>query len=200
MALMELLTIAPSSSLDTIEIQASLQEIHSDALQTTDHPVERSADITDHAFKRPAEVMLHCGWSSSSSEALVGAAVALFSGGSPTSADYIDSVYSQLLALQESRVPFSITTTRRQYDDMLLIGLQVTTDNRTSNALMVTATCKQIIIVDTQVSTMPPKANQANPASTAEIENAGVKQPQTGATPSPSGAAPPETWGNEARR
>ena len=36
---------------------------------------------------------------------------------------------------------------------------------------------------------LPPRTDQANPASTAQVENTGVNQPQAGATPSPGGAA-----------
>lgn len=200
MALSDYITLSPQSSIGGIEIQASLEEVHTDTLQITEHPVERGAAITDHSFKRPAEVVLRCGWSNSSTSALLGAASALFDGGSLAGSSYVDNVYSQLLALQESRTPFDIVTNRRKYSNMLIVGLQLTTDNRTSNSLMVTVACRQIIIVSTQVTSLPPKDSQANPASTAEVENAGVKQLQTGAMPSPGGSAPPDLWSNEVRR
>jgi len=194
MALLDFLTLTPKSSIGGIDIQATLEEVHNDTLQITEHPVEAGAAITDHAYVRPSEVVIRCGWSNSSTDALSGAVSALFNGGQLSSASYVDGVYSQLLALQQSRTPFDITTSRRQYTNMLLVGLSVTTDQATSNVLMVTATCKQIIIVNTQATTMPPKENQANPANTAETQNAGVKQPQSGATPSPGGAVSPSQW------
>lgn len=191
MAVFDFLTLTPRSRIGPIEVAASVEEILTDSLQITEHPVELGAAITDHAFKRPAEVVLRCGWTNSSLDALSSAVSALFRGGSLTQADYIAGVYSQLLALQESRVPFDILTTRRRYTDMLIVGLQVTTDARTSSALMVQASCRQIIIARTQATTLPPRVDQANPASTAEVENAGVKQVQPG-TPSPGGSLPPQ--------
>jgi len=44
---------------------ATIEERHHDELEVTDHPVEQGAMINDHAYKRPAEVTLHLGWSNS---------------------------------------------------------------------------------------------------------------------------------------
>lgn len=194
MALLDFLQLSPKSAIGDIEIMASLEEVYTDALQTTDHPVEQGADITDHSFKRPSEVVIRCGWTNSSFTALSGAVEALFSGGGLSAADYVSGVYSQLLALQESRAPFNITTNKRQYTNMLIQSLRVDTDSKTSNALMVTATCKQIIIVNTQATTLPPREQQAAPEKTAEVQKTGVKQ-ATAKTPAPGGAVPPSGGG-----
>lgn len=190
MALLDLISLVPRSSIGAIEIAAAIEEVLTDSLEITEHPVETGAAITDHAFKKPQEVALTCGWSNSSLlEAPRPTVAAVFSNGSMTRADYVSGVYSLLLALQESRVPFDVFTTKRQYQNMLITGLSVTTDAKTSEALMVQATLRQVIIVRTQATTLPPRADQADPASTAEIENAGVKQVQP-ATPSPGGSLP----------
>ena len=194
MAISDYLSLTSPSVIGGIEIQATLEENYSDTLQITEQPVEQGASITDHAYKRPSEVVIRCGWSNSSIDALAGTFSAFFDGGSASGSSYIDGVYSQLLALQQGRQPFTITTARRQYSNMLIVALQVTRDNRTNDLLMVSATCREIIIVSTQATTLPPSANQANPASTAETVDAGVKQPQTGATPSPGGALSPSEW------
>jgi len=188
MALFDLLSFAPKGKIGGIEIAAMLEEIHSDTLQVTEHPVELGAAITDHAYKRPCEVVIRCGWSNSTLSAFVSAISSLFSG-SMSASDYVSSVYSQLLTLQESRVPMDITTSKRQYSNMLITSLQVTTDQRSSAVLMVQATCRQIIIVQTQATTLPAKENQANPASTAAIEDTGYKQCRP-AIPMSGGAVP----------
>lgn len=190
MALLDLLSFAPKGRIGTIEIAATLEEIHSDTLQTTEHPVELGAAITDHAYKRPCEVVIRCGWSNSTLSSFISVISSLFSG-SMSASDYVSSVYSKLLALQESRVPMDITTSKRQYSNMLIAGLQVTTDQRSSAVLMVQATCRQIIIVKTQATTLPAKEDQANPASTAGIEDTGFKQCRP-ATPMSGGAVPVE--------
>lgn len=186
----DLLLLTPKGAIGGIEIQATLEEVLTDTLEVTNHPVELGAEITDHAYSRPAEVVLKCGWSNSSIGSLVSTVSALFNGGSLSMNDYITSVYSQLLALQQSRATFSITTSKRQYKNMLLTGLQTTTDNKTNSVLMVTATCREIIIVETSAMTIAAPDAQANPADTAETSDTGVKL-ATVATPSPGGSVPP---------
>lgn len=193
MALLDIFTLTPKGKIGPIEIQASLEEILSDTLQVTEHPVEKGASITDHSYMRPSEVVLHCGWSNSSAQALLGAASAFVNGGGSPRSDYISGIYSQLQALQQSRERFSITTSKRLYTDMLIIGMQVTTDNRTSESLMVSITCRQVIIVSTRATTMPPRASQALPMKTGEMVSRGVVTPIP-FTPSPGGAIPPSAW------
>lgn len=185
-----------TKKLGDIAISATIEEIYSDEIVITDHPVEKDAPITDHAYQKPRELVIKCGWSNADYAALLGSSIKPFASdgsGSMASGSYIDGIYSQLLKLQSDRQPFDIVTTRRKYSNMLLQGLSVVTDVKTSGALMVTATCKQVIIVETQVTKLPPRENQADPASTAETQDAGVKA-ATPATPAPGGAVPPGNW------
>lgn len=46
----------------------TIRERHQDDLEITDHPVEQGAQISDHAFKRPAEVTIEVAWSNSISK------------------------------------------------------------------------------------------------------------------------------------
>lgn len=181
-----------SKSIGDITIAVSIEERHNDELVITEHPVEVGAQITDHAYRKPSEVVMRCGWSNSDYAALLGTIQALFNGSLP-SADYVSSVYSQLLALQQSRQPFDVTTSRRQYTNMLISGLAVTTDAKTSAALIVTATLREIIRVETKVAKLPPKANQADPSATSEVQDMGTKRLSAG-SPSPGGAVPQESW------
>ncbi|WP_011298555.1 phage baseplate protein [Cupriavidus necator] len=189
MSFFDLISLVPKT-IGTITIGATIEESHQDELQITEHPVEKGAEINDHAFKRQPEVVIKCGWSNSDLKALAGSLQAIFEGGSLPSADYISTVYSQLLALQETRQPFDVVTSLRMYQDMLFKSLGVVKDQKTGQALMVTATLKQIRIVQTQVTTLPPRENQADPAATAETQNTGVKA-ATPATPAPGGSVPP---------
>jgi hypothetical protein len=183
--------------------QATIEELHRDDIEITDHPVELGAPVSDHAFKRPAEVIIHCGWSDSPSTnsgligaavglasarfPIVGAAVAaaktvsavgsLLSGNSPSQAR---AIYQQLLELQASRIPFNVYTGKRAYKNMLFKTLSVTTDKRSDNSLMVTAVCREVIIVSTQVVQLPINASAvANPQATLPTIKYGMKQLQT---------------------
>jgi hypothetical protein len=39
-----------------------VSEKHSDTLEITEHPVETGAAISDHAYKRPSEVVMEVGF------------------------------------------------------------------------------------------------------------------------------------------
>lgn len=109
-----------------------------------------------------------------------------FSGGAMAASDYVAGIYSNLLQLQESRQPISVSSGLRVYDNMLIQSLRVRRDQRTQYVLNVQAVLRQIIIVSTQTATLAPQSSQANPASTADTVNTGaqqLQQPTTGVSP-----------------
>jgi hypothetical protein len=190
------INIVPSDTIGAISVDATLEEIGTDLLQVTEHPVEAGANITDHSFYRPSEIVLHCGWSNANPKSILGVSGnQAFAGGSLNNDDYVSSVYSQLIALQQSLQPFSVLTTIRQYNNMLITSIALTRDKKTSQALMVTVTMKQIIIVSTTSSAIAPAANQANPASTSQTVNYGAQALVNNPIPSPQGSLPPSNWG-----
>lgn len=187
----DVMTITPKK-LGTIRIGITIEEVYTDELQITEHPVERDAPITDHSFKRQPDVVIKCGWSNADYSALLGGGVVQFDTfGSTTQSGYIDAVYSKLLALQASRAPFDAVTSRRKYSNVLLQGLRVAHDAKTSGALMLTATLRQIRIVQTKATKLPPRDSQADPSRTAETQNTGSKQ-AVPATPAPGGSVTPQ--------
>ncbi|MCS3839386.1 hypothetical protein HNR03_003997 [Pseudomonas sp. JAI111] len=187
------ITIDPKRSIDTIVAHVTLEEIGNDELHITEHPVELGANITDHAFKKPPDLLIRCGWSNASLAGVLGGVKGLITalqGGDAFGSDYVSGIYNQLLALQESRVPFDVATGKRLYTNMLMRSLGVTTDQTSEYTLMVTAVFKQILITETQATTLPPKDDQAQPESTAETSDTGTKQVVVG-VPAPGGWQPP---------
>lgn len=164
----------------------TMEEQHQDEVEITDHPIEQGAAITDHAFKRPAELTLKISWSNSPSDSgLLGGIQGLLATGSifvsnllGTSSDQVGEIYQKLLKVQAAREPVGVFTGKRQYDNMLIKSLIVTTDLKTENVLAVTVGLRQIIRVTTSIITIQrvPAANQQNPASTQAPVNAGAKQ------------------------
>ncbi|WP_047236642.1 phage baseplate protein [Chromobacterium subtsugae] len=150
----------------------TIEEQHTDSLTITDQPVEMGAAISDHAYKNPAEVTVKVGWSQQM--ALLNST---FSGGLFSGVTSLQQMYNQLLQLQASRVPFDLSTGKRQYQNMLIKQLNVTTDVETENVLMVTIVFREIIIVSTQTTTLA-ASDQAQPQQTAPIQEAGTKVPQ----------------------
>lgn len=157
-----------SRSIGGIIPDVVIEETHRDSLIITQHPVEKGAAITDHAFLRPAEVEMRCGFSNSSHG----------------DAGYARQVYESLRRLQASRQPFSVYTGKRAYRNMLIADLGVTTEARTENVLAVAVRLQQIIIVSTKTtgtgsSTTAAggsQSSQANPESTGGVQNKGEQQ------------------------
>ena len=171
----------PKRRLGSIRAQVTIEEQHTDDLVITEHPVEQGANISDHAYKRPAEVTIRVGWSNSGLQSLgsiVTSAYSAVTGTGELKLNYIKDVYAKLLKLQESRIPFDILTGKRSYKNMLFRSLSVTTDQTTENALLVTAVCSQVIMVQTRTVIVPPREQHKDPAKTAPVEDKGTKQLQ----------------------
>lgn len=140
-----------------------VREVQRDELVITDHPVERGAAISDHAFMRPVEVEMQIAWSDSS-------------GGY---AGYSREAYEALVALQKTREPFTLTTGSRQYENMLISSIALQKDEKTEHIASIQCRLREVIIVSTQM-TATPKSAQANPAKTGATTNVGQQQLKTG--------------------
>lgn len=177
--------IRPRRGIGPLVAQVTLDEVHHDDLEITEHPVEQGASIADHAYKRPAEVIIRCAWSNSPSSAslvggIVGGAQATVTGVQSlvtgNTADSVRDVYAKLLKLQSDRIPFDVFTGKRVYSSMLVKALQVTTDKEHEQSLLVTATLRQVILVQTQtLAVAAPSLAQAAPSATQPPIDAGVK-------------------------
>jgi len=154
------LLITPQRSIGTIYPGVTLSEVHRDDMVVTDHPVEKGAPISDHAFKRPVSVELRYAWSNST---------AGYEG-------YVQEVYEALQQLQNSRVPFDISTGKRLYPNMLMTSLMVITDVPNEFALMVQCECREVIIAETQTVQGAAQKDHANPSATAGAGNSGLAQ------------------------
>lgn len=163
--------VTPQRAIGPFAAQVTLEERHVDDLAITDHPVETGATISDHAYMRPSEVTIRCGWSESPGGSGGGAGDFGLGGlTSSTSGSAVGApreMYQNLLELQRGRIPFEIFTGKRIYQNMLVRSLQVTTDHDSENILMVTAVCREVILVSTQVvSVDAPAEEQEEPEST----------------------------------
>jgi hypothetical protein len=172
----------------------TVEEIHHDRVELTEHPVERGGVVSDHAFKRPAEIVIRCGFSNSSpaaaglggliggtiggvlGQAIGGAAgniAAGIAGGvlgdiiTGGTGSYVDQTYANFLTLQEQREPFTVLTGKRTYKNMVITSLSAHTDHTSENALMLTVECKEVIFVDAITATVGPSSGMKDPSATA---------------------------------
>jgi hypothetical protein len=157
-------------SIGGIVAQVTVSESERDELTVTEHPIEQGAPISDHAFKRPSEVTIRAGWSASRNGVT-----------QDLSAD--SGVYQYLLSWQAHvENPFDLYTGKRVYKDMLMVGLTVETDETSEFALMATITCRQVIIVSTnvtQVAMSSSSENHTDPANTGPAAERGTQNAQS---------------------
>ena len=155
----EFASIRTTRSIGLFTAMVVIEEIGSDELEITQHPVQQGANITDNAYSKPATVDIKF----------------LFN----ASVQPLRETYQQLLDLMNSREPFDVVTGKRVYKNMLIKSLRQDTAKETENILSLSASLQQIIIVDVQVTSVPPRSRQANAGKTGATENAGQKNAQT---------------------
>lgn len=151
-----LVTFTPKRSIGSFTAQMTVEEISNDDLEITDHPVQDGASITDHCFVKPPELSIQASFT-------------------PNFTMSLDDIYKNILDLQSSRQPFSVTTGKRSYQNMLMQSLTVDTDKITENILSVRMRLRQIRIVQLETTTVPPKNRQKNPGETGAIDRSGQK-------------------------
>lgn len=171
----------PSRSIGTIVAQCTIEEDHLDEVNTTEHPVEQGAEISDHAYKRASTFTIRAGWSNSGYQALLSDAVSLYNdvvNGSSNGFNYIQQQYNQLLALQASLQFFSVTTGKRVYQNVLMLSISALTNEKTEHALVATMRCKSLIVTQTSLTTIS-DSDLANPQLNGSTQNMGIQQPAT---------------------
>lgn len=148
-----------------------VSEKHSDTLEITEHPVETGAPVSDHAYKRPSEVVMEVGFAGGGSllDFIDTSSLGLTLGLSPK------ETYQQILDLQTSRIPFDVVTGKRLYSNMLIRAIEVTTDRTSENVLMAVLTLREVIITQTQQIAVADKADMKEGANTSAVINSGTK-------------------------
>lgn len=167
----------------------AIEEEHSDTLTVTRHPVQQGANITDHAYKEPATLRLRWSWSNSAPGNNLGGgflgSLAKSFVGFGGSEDYVLQVYAKLLNMQVSGAPVQVSTGKRLYNNMMITGLAIKTNNDSEYALPMEIELTEVIFVNTQTAQTPSQDQMSQPQQTAPVETQGTQQPAA-TTPSPS--------------
>lgn len=144
-------------------------EQHQDEMVVTEHPVERGAPISDHAYKKPETLSVRFGWSDSSTLLNQTMNLSILSGLSS-----ITDVYAKLLEEMEKGTLFDVSTGKRQYTDMLITSLQVKTEEDTETSLIVDITFQKVRLVTvTETDGSTTTDVQAQPQDTASPKSLG---------------------------
>lgn len=171
------ITIKPKRKIATFTAYVTMEEIATDTMEITQHPVQQGADITDHAYKKPAQLAIRAIWSDED-RSITDMYKDFLTLQWNHKSKPLTEVYKDLLNLQNSRIPFDVVTGKRAYKNMLLSGLLQSTDQQTENCLAISATLQEINLVSVKTSVVPAREVQKAPEKTGMTENAGTKSPQ----------------------
>lgn len=172
-----------SRKIEMIVPSVVISEKHSDSSEITEHPVQvpggEGFTVSDHTFDRPAEVTMEIGFAGGGSlldgfdtSTMFDISTGLKLGSSPR------EIYQQLLDLKATRQPFDVITGKRDYKNMLIRAIEVTTDGTSENVLMAVLTLRQVIIVETKSKQVAPLENQKIPEATGGTEDKGTVTPK----------------------
>lgn len=150
-----LFPIRPNRTIGGITGYVTVDENATDKLTVTRQPVQQGANISDHAYKEPAELSVR-----------IVAGVNL---------KPLSELYQDFLKLQSDRQKFDVVTGKRSYSNMVLITVAQTTDKTTENVLSLNLTLLEIITVEVTPTTVPPRSRQKNAATTGATEKGGKK-------------------------
>lgn len=151
-------TIVPRRSIGPFNATLTIEEVASDDLEITQHPVQQGAAITDHAYLKPATVAVKVVFNDEDAS--------------------LAETYAKLLQLQGSREPIDVVTGKRAYKNMLIKSLGQTNDLMTENVLSISMQLQEILLTSVEVVTVPERSKQANPGKTGATEKAGQKKAQ----------------------
>lgn len=178
--------IKPQRSMGPFTAYVTIEEVHQDSLEITQHPVDVGAEVSDHSYRRGAQLTLKGGYSDSPTakgllDGLASSVTKTITGiqslVSQNNVSQVKATYEKMLALQNSRVPFAVLTGKREYHNMIMRSLRVTTDVTSSGTLMFVAELQEIILVKPRRFSMAatPPSDQKSPADTQPIVGQGRK-------------------------
>ena len=132
-----------------LEFDATLSENHIGNAQTTDHPVESGADLTDHIRSTPEELSL-VGVVSDTPLILLSSlrAEPSIPGGDPQNRS--QDAYGFIKGIKDAGQLVQVTTTLRDYANMAVTGLSVPRDKDKSKIVEMSISLREIQIATTE--------------------------------------------------
>lgn len=156
---------------------AVLSVDHEQTLTKTRHPVQTGGSVSSHAYIDPAQLVLYV---------LMSDASAQFSASNQTAAPYIQqwtgnpsksvSAYKQMLLLQSVRIPLTVTTRLRTYDNMLILRISPHEDHKTLTGARFRVEFEQLFISNIQSN---PNSVRPNDTQSTGLGAVNVQPPST---------------------
>ena len=130
------------SRIGTIEIDATLSELHTYSADITENPVEDGIIFSDHIVLKPVVLEME-GRISDATQSLLA-----FRG--PGTAD---AAFKKLINLQTSRETFEVRTATNVYKNMMFEELSIPREERDGRSIRFTAVLKEILVVSDEAAT-----------------------------------------------
>jgi hypothetical protein len=167
---------ATAQSPTTYFFDAVLGAEHTQELVCTEHPVQVGPAVVDHAYLRPARVVL---------EVAMSDAMASFKAGQYSSnASKSVSAYQTFLQIQAARTPIVLATRLFSYQNMVIEDVRASDDNRTLRGFRGTLHLRQIISASVSTTSVSVRPN------TTDTTNEGTKAPTSPPVYTPFGDIP----------
>ena len=157
--------IAFSRKIGPVGIACVLSEKHTSEVEITSNPIETGAEVADHAFVKPKQVIMEVADTNAS------------------------SVFNDLVRFQSEREPFTLVTGLTVYSNMLIQAIDTTRDKVNAAVLQATVTLREVIIVSTGSAPAEAGPQPTGAAGGANSTSAAIPTPETVAAGGTSAAA-----------
>lgn len=144
MSIANLIFKKKKNEISTIEIDVTTTESHSYSSTVTSFPVENGSNISDHIINNPVELNMKGFITNFPVGYLTGRIGPILRG---DDFDRAKSAYEEFMFIRESKVPFFVSTTLGDYQNMVITDIVFDRDKSTKNALKFSASMKQLEIV-----------------------------------------------------
>lgn len=141
--------------IDDLWVEITFDEKTVDDYQITEHPVETGGVISDHMYRLPTKYTIRGGFSGNglfNTIKIIGNTINNLVNNNLFGPTLLQTQYSLLLNMQQSKQLFNIVTPKRVYKNMVIKTLTVETDIDTENVLNFTAECVEIIKANTSIT------------------------------------------------
>lgn len=136
------------TTIDGIELDALLSEKVVERVQTTDHPVEKGVDPTDHVRILPLQLTLECVLTNTPIPEAARNARGEAAQGATTG--YAQRTYEKIRALKAGRA-IVVQTPARRYENMQVVEIARSRDSSLgTDTIQFTVQFKEIVIVSTE--------------------------------------------------
>lgn len=155
-----------------VELDASLEELHTASVDITRHPVEKGADITDHIRRKPRRIRI--------TGIVTNTPIVLFAfARTSLGGRRAELFFEAIEEVMNSGTLVSVFTTLKQYDNMAIREITVPRNKDKGNVVEATITFEEVILVQTQTTLATNPVSAANKGTA----NAGKIAPPDAAPP-----------------